>query len=447
MVSRDYSLAVYGLGYVGKAIASVMLRAGFSVIGVDSSENVVREVKAGIVKHVEGNVRETLLQGLRAGLFDVTMDGVAASRRCRVKLVTVPVYLTSLYEPDFSRLKAAAEAIGMGAEEGDLVIVESSVPPGTTMEVIKPALEEASGLRVEEELLLAYSPERIYIGRSVQDIEERYPKIVAGVGPRSTEAAKNLYLKIAKRGVIELSSPTAAELEKLAEGVYRDVNIALTNELAKLCTKLGIDYREVREAANSQPYCHLHVPGVGVGGYCIPVYPRFLMYVGRKLNVGLPLIELARETNLTMPSYTAGLVDLVVKELGLKEPKIVILGLAFRGGVDDTRFSPTYDLIDSLLKKGYSIERVHDPYVERDETLASLNILLSRKMEEAVKGTDVLVIATDHPEYSSLTLAMLKELSGAGKLGVVDGRLVLKGWREPPPGVAYVGIGRPLIKG
>ncbi|MEM2218085.1 MAG: nucleotide sugar dehydrogenase, partial [Thermofilaceae archaeon] len=266
-------------------------------------------------------------------------------------------------------------------------------------------------------------------------------------GPRSTEAAKNLYLKIAKRGVIELSSPTAAELEKLAEGVYRDVNIALTNELAKLCTKLGIDYREVREAANSQPYCHLHVPGVGVGGYCIPVYPRFLMYVGRKLNVGLPLIELARETNLTMPSYTAGLVDLVVKELGLKEPKIVILGLAFRGGVDDTRFSPTYDLIDSLLKKGYSIERVHDPYVERDETLASLNILLSRKMEEAVKGTDVLVIATDHPEYSSLTLAMLKELSGAGKLGVVDGRLVLKGWREPPPGVAYVGIGRPLIKG
>ncbi|MEM2218084.1 MAG: 3-hydroxyacyl-CoA dehydrogenase NAD-binding domain-containing protein, partial [Thermofilaceae archaeon] len=181
MVSRDYSLAVYGLGYVGKAIASVMLRAGFSVIGVDSSENVVREVKAGIVKHVEGNVRETLLQGLRAGLFDVTMDGVAASRRCRVKLVTVPVYLTSLYEPDFSRLKAAAEAIGMGAEEGDLVIVESSVPPGTTMEVIKPALEEASGLRVEEELLLAYSPERIYIGRSVQDIEERYPKIVAGV--------------------------------------------------------------------------------------------------------------------------------------------------------------------------------------------------------------------------------------------------------------------------
>lgn len=446
-MSRECSLAVYGLGYVGKAVASVMLRAGFNVVGVDSSENVVREIKAGVVKHVEEKVRETLLQGLRAGLFDATTDGVAASRRCSVKIVTVPVYLTSLHEPDFSRLKAAVEAIGVGAEEGDLVIVESSVPPGTTVEVVKPALEEASGLRVEDELLLAYSPERIYIGRSVQDIEEHYPKIVAGVGPKSARAAKDIYSRVAKRGVIELSSPTAAELEKLAEGVYRDVNIALANELAKLCTKLGVDYIEVREAANSQPYCHLHMPGVGVGGYCIPVYPRFLLHSGRKLNVSLPLVELAREANLAMPGYTASLVDLVISELGLREPKVAILGLAFRGGVDDTRLSPTYDLIDNLLKKGYFVERVHDPYVERDETLASLGIPLTKEIEAAVKGADVLVFATDHPEYSNLTLALLKELSGAKRLGVVDGRLVLRGWREPPPGVAYVGIGRPLVKG
>jgi nucleotide sugar dehydrogenase len=442
---RGRRVAVYGMGYVGKAVAAVMLRAGFEVVGVDVSREKVEELNRGSVRYVEAEVREAIARGLREGSFRATVDGVEASRECGVKVVTVPVYLGRDLQPDFSSFEAAVRAAGEGSEKGDLVVVESSVPPGTTLGLVKPVLEEASGLRVEDELLLAYSPERVYVGRAVKDIEERYPKVVAGVGPRSAEAAVALYSRVAKRGVVVLSSPTAAELEKLAEGVYRDVNIALANELARLAAALGVDYLEVREAANTQPYCHLHMPGVGVGGYCIPVYPRFLTYAASKLGLKLPLVELARRINLSMPGYTADLVDAVAGRLGVGEPKVAILGLAFRGGVDDTRLSPTYDLLDALLKKGYGDVVVHDPYVERDAQLEALGVELVKDLEGALRGRDVIVIATDHPEYAGLTLGSLKSASGRERVGVVDGRLVIKDWRSPPPGVVYAAIGRPIV--
>ncbi len=447
MREREGKVAVFGMGYVGKALAAVLLRAGFSVVGVDVSEERVRELNGGIVRHVEERVREALKRGLTEGRFAATLDGVGAARSCRVKIITVPVHLRGGWEPDFSSLLAAVEAAGRGSEAGDLVVVESSVPPGTTVNVVKPALERWSGLRVEDELLLAYSPERVYVGRAVEDIEERYPKIVAGVGPRSTEAARRLYSAVARRGVIVMSSPTAAEFEKLAEGVYRDVNIALANELAKLAAKLGLDYAEVREAANSQPYCHLHMPGVGVGGYCIPVYPRFLLHAAAKVGLRLPLVELAREVNLSMPGYTADLVDMVVGDMGLSRPRVAILGLAFRGGVDDTRLSPTYDLVDHLLKRGYDSLVVHDPYVASDERLEAVGVPLLSDLERAVEGSDVVVIATDHPQYAELTPEQLLSLSKRPRLGIVDGRLVVRDWRRLPAGVYYVGVGRPLVRG
>ncbi|MEM1810104.1 MAG: nucleotide sugar dehydrogenase [Thermofilaceae archaeon] len=445
MIERD-RVAVYGMGYVGKAVAAVFLRAGFRVVGVDVSEERVSELNRGVVRYAESKVREAILMGLREGRFQATSDGVEASSRCRVKIITVPVHLRSDGTPDFASLEAAVEAAGRGAREGDLVVVESSVPPGTTLEVVAPTLEKASGLDVGDELLLAYSPERVYVGRAVEDIEERYPKVVAGVGPRSAEAARALYERVARKGVIVMTSPTAAEFEKLAEGVYRDVNIALANELAKLAAALGIDYSEVRAAANSQPYCHLHMPGVGVGGYCIPVYPRFLIHVARRLGLELPLIELARQINLSMPGYTAELVDIVARELGSLKPRIAVLGLAFRGGIDDTRLSPTYDLIDHLMKKGYELITVHDPYVAEDRTLRDLGLPLTHDLAEAVRGKEVVVIATDHPEYADLTPTLLQKLAETDRLAIVDGRLVVKEWRSPPKGVIYVGVGRPLVK-
>ncbi|MEM1853250.1 MAG: UDP binding domain-containing protein, partial [Thermofilaceae archaeon] len=198
--------------------------------------------------------------------------------------------------------------------------------------------------------------------------------------------------------------------------------------------------------ANSQPYCHLHMPGVGVGGYCIPVYPRFLIHVARRLGLELPLTELARQINLSMPGYTAELVDIVARELGSLKPRIAVLGLAFRGGIDDTRLSPTYDLIDHLMKKGYELITVHDPYVAEDRTLRDLGLPLTHDLAEAVRGKEVVVIATDHPEYADLTPTLLQKLAETDRLAIVDGRLVVKEWRSPPKGVIYVGVGRPLVK-
>jgi len=272
--SGNLTVAVYGMGYVGTAIAAVWLRAGARVIGVDVDVDKVRRLEACEFKLSDRQV-EGELKRLK-DMIRYTTDGVEASRLSNVKIVTVPIYLGKDKRPVFDAFKSALEGIARGLKAGDLVIIESSVPPGTTMDVALPILEGVSGLRVERDFALAYSPERIYVGRAIADIEERYPKVIGGVGPVSSRVAATLYGSIAKKGVMVLSNPTAAEFEKLAEGVYRDVNIALANELAQLARLLGLDFDEVREAANSQPYSNIHKPGPGVGGSCIPVYPYFL---------------------------------------------------------------------------------------------------------------------------------------------------------------------------
>jgi len=271
--------------------------------------------------------------------------------------------------------------------------------------------------------------------------------VVSGAGPRSLRAVADLYSRVARKGVVEVSSPTVAELEKLAEGVYRDVNIALANELAKLCSALGVDFLEVARAANTQPYCHLHSPGTGVGGYCIPVYPRFLLHAAAGVGLELPLTRLARGINASMPGYVAGLVDQVRAVLGLEDPRVAVRGLAFRGGVDDTRLSPTYDLIDHMLKRGYRRIVVHDPYVRGDETLEKLEIPLYQGLNEALEGSDIVVISTDHPEYRGLSLDAVRAAAGRERMGLVDGRLIVEDWRNPPPGVVYAAVGRPLTIG
>ncbi|RLE88933.1 MAG: nucleotide sugar dehydrogenase, partial [Thermoprotei archaeon] len=223
-------VAVYGMGGVGLAIATVWLRVGAKVLGVDVDSDKVNRLNRGIIDHEEKVVIETLKNALEKKFFRATTDGILASKESDLKIVIVPLLLKN-GEPDFNPLIDATTKIGKGLKRGDVVVVETSVPPGTTEELVKEILERESGLRVEEDFGLAYSPERVMVGRAVKDIEERYPKIVAGIGPRSTNIVKTLYSLIASRGIIVMSSPRAAELEKLVEGAYRDVNIALANEV------------------------------------------------------------------------------------------------------------------------------------------------------------------------------------------------------------------------
>ncbi len=446
LINGELIVSVFGLGRVGLPLACAWLRAGAKVIGVDVNEEKVRLLRKGKCPFHEPRIPEIIKRYIKKETFIVTSDGVWASTNSNVKIVTVSTTLRrgiNGVELNLNPLRAALRTIGKGLRQGDIVIIESSVPPGTTEEIAKPLLENVSNLRTERDFGLAYSPERISEGRALYDIEEAYPKIVAGIGPKSTKVVKALYSVIAKKGVIVMSRPTAAEFEKLAEGIYRDVNIALANELAKLAHVLALDFMEIRKAANSQPYCNLHLPGVGVGGACLPIYPYFMEYIARKYGMRLRLTMCAREINDSMPTYVAKLVMSAIEKLGLEigEVKVAILGDAFRGDVDDSRLSPTHDLVRELKARGIQNIVVHDPLVKEDK---ELDVPLMDNLIDVVRDSDVVVVCTDHSEYKKLSIKELAEMSGKKKMVIIDGRNIFD-YSDIPVNVIYVGVGRPWV--
>jgi nucleotide sugar dehydrogenase len=422
------TVAVYGLGHVGLSIATVWLRAGARVIGVDVREDIVRSIGDGVSSiQDEPVIPEVISKSVAEAKLRTTLDGVKASRESDVKIIAVPTTLSKEKNCDIAALKQVLQVIAGGLKKGDLVIIESSVPPTTTIKVAQPALEKGSSLGAEEDFGLAYSPERVLEGRAIEDIETRYPKVVGGLGPKSTQAAAALYEVIARQGVIRVSSPTVAETEKLVEGIYRDVNIALANELASFCGPIGIDFTEVREAANSQPFCHLHYPGF-VGGWCIPFYPYFMMQVASEKKVELELTRLARNINEKKPQLLVKVADSMLKEVrtgGLKGSKVAILGLTFRGDIADTRNSPSYEVIELLLRRGVKTISAHDPYVTGDAGFIARGVKLAASINEALTGADLAMIMTDHSIFKiqSKQNEILEAISAQAIL--IDGRSVL----------------------
>ncbi len=443
VLSGSSPVAVYGMGYVGLALTAVYLRHGLRVIGVDINRDKLDSIRRGELGSTESEIREAVIQGLRNERLILTNDGVRASNECRVKVVTVPVYMDWISKKvRFNELVSALKAIAEGIQRGDLIIIESSVPVGTTEEVAKPVLESVSGLRVENDFYLAYSPERIYVGRAVKDIEERYPKIVSGVGSKSLREVSRFYEHICLKGVIRLSSTKAAEFEKLAEGIYRDVNIALANELALLAQSLGIDYYEVREAANSQPYCHLHLPGPGVGGYCIPLYPYYMMLNSLKHGIVLETVRTARRINESMPNNVVRLVNTLSLELGIRpeRTKVAVLGASFRGDIDDTRLSPTHDIVAGLKSMGFHEIVVHDPLVKADPELGRLGVRLTDDLREALNKSKIIVICVRHTAYSKLKVSEILRMSGNDAVVVDTVNIVIDDGN-------YCGKGRLVVLG
>ncbi|MFB0543690.1 MAG: nucleotide sugar dehydrogenase, partial [Candidatus Bathyarchaeia archaeon] len=376
------------------------------------------------------------------GRFRATIDLINASEESEVKFIAVPTMLTEGKRFDGRALEKALRSIGRGLKRGDAISIECSVPPTTTENWVKPILEEESGLKAEEDFALVFSPERIYEGRVLEDLEERYPKVVGGIGSRSTELFAILYCRVAKKGVLKMRNATTAELSKLFEGIYRDVNIALANELAGLCQALDVDFMEVRTASNSQPFCHLHKPGVGVGGACIPVYPYFILEKAEEGGVTMNLTRAARLINEEMPENTVNLLQRTLEDIGLelKEVKVTILGLAFRGDIPDPRASPTYELAQRLKSLGAEVV-VQDPYIEADRGLEGMGVPLVKSVGDAVKGASVILIATDHAEYTKLNLSELRRSTRTPTI-VFDGRGIIDP-RRVPAGMYFTGIGRP----
>jgi nucleotide sugar dehydrogenase len=422
------TIAVYGLGHVGLGISAAWLRAGGKVIGVDINEQIIKSINNGASPTKdEPGVPETIRESVAKMKLEATSDGVKASSDSDVKIIAVPTTLTGSNEPDLSALEQALQTVAKGLKKGDLIVIESSVPPTTTVTMAKTILEKTSKLRVEKDFGLAYSPERIFEGRVLEDIEQRYPKIVGGIGSKSTEATAALYEVIAQKGVIKTTSPTVAETSKLFEGIYRDVNIALANELGKFCGAIDIDFNEVRQTANSQPFCHLHTPGF-VGGWCIPFYPHFVLQIANEKNLNLPLTSLGRKINQDKPQLLVKVADSVMRQVngkGLSGSRVAVLGLSFRADVPDTRNSPSYEIIDLLLKKQVSEISAFDPFITQDMSLMKKGIRIAADVSEAISDANLILITTDHSTFrSELTSENLLRTASTPAV-LIDGRNVL----------------------
>lgn len=410
----DLTVGVWGLGKMGMPLACVLADHGATVRGVDIDSTVVERVNEGIVPIENEPGMSDLLERYGGDRLEATDNGAVAAKEVDVAIVLVPTVLDDDHEPDMAPLVAAAEDIARGLEPGNLVVLESTVPPGTTSGLFRDRLE-SSGLQAGVDFGLAFCPERTSSGRVVRDLTESYPKIVGGIDEESTAAAAHLYRQFNEPGVVTMDGPTAAEAVKVFEGVYRDVNIALANELAKACAEWGLDAADVFDAANSQPYCDIHDPGVGVGGHCIPVYPHFV--VDRASET--PLVETARAVNDDMPAHTVGLLETKLAEHGieLSEARVLVLGLTYRPGVNELRYAPALDVIDHLLDASATVY-AHDPLVD-DETIEETGAIPIADPIDADE-IDGVILTTGHETYDRLDTSDFEEILDAPV--IIDGR-------------------------
>jgi len=422
-------VVVIGLGYVGLPVAVVFASKGVEVIGVDVNESKVRAVNEGKCYIREPGLDSLLEDVVSRNLLRATTDGAKAIREADAVITAVP---TPVREGvvDLSYLRSALEVIKQGIHKDLLVVIESTIPPGTMVKFVKPFLERTS-LKVEEDFYLAHVPERIAPGRAIEEIL-RVPRIIGGVGPKSTERAIELYSKINPN--LLPTDATTAEFVKLIENIFRDINIAYANLLALIAEKIGVDVYEAIRLANTHPRVNIHQPGVGVGGPCLTKDPYMLIKIAEDI-FGIELISIARRINEYMPYHTVEIIRRVLEDNGIniRAAKVAILGVAYKGGVDDVRGSPASVIIKELRKLSAEVV-VYDPYTH--ETFGAVSV---NSVEQAVKGADVMVIITDHPEFKQLDLSKLGRLMRHQI--IIDGRRVFEPHILIEKGFRYYGIG------
>ena len=418
---------VVALGKMGLPLAAYIARAGHDVVGCDIDRQAVELVNAGHPPFPgEAGLAEALAEAVAAGRLRATTDTTAAVADGPDLVVAVPpLYVDAQATPDWRNVDAVCAAIAAGLRPGTVVSIETTVPVGTTRARVAPALEAGSGLRSGTDFDVVFSPERVFSGRVFADLAT-YPKLVGGLDADGEARGVALYEQFIAAEVRPMGSAEAAELTKLAETTYRDVNIAFANELARYADRLGLDVRAVIDAANSQPFSHIHGPGVAVGGHCIPVYPHFLL-AG---DPGARLPRTAREINDAMPAYAVDLLDQALG--GLDGRTIAILGVAYRGGVKETAFSGAAALRGELRARG-ARPLARDPLFD-DAELAAAGYE-PWPPGEPVAGA---IVQADHAQYRALEPADV-----CGATVVVDGRGVLDVAAFAAGGVRVLGIGRP----
>jgi UDP-N-acetyl-D-glucosamine dehydrogenase len=414
--NRSAVIGVIGLGYVGLPLAMEFAKAGFKVIGFDVSQRVVSLLNEG-TSHIQDVPGSEVAALVREGLFEATTDEARLSETDAIS-IAVPTPLSKTRDPDMSYVISATEAAMRQAHSGMLVILESTTYPGTTREILLPALSKR-GFTVGDDVFVAFSPERVDPGNPVYHTKNT-PKVVGGITPACTQLAKALYGACIDQ-IVTVSSPEAAELVKLLENTFRSVNIGMVNEMAIVCDKLGVDVWEVIDAAATKPFGFMRfTPGPGIGGHCIPLDPHYLAWKMRTLNYKTRFIDLASEINSQMPAFV---VEKVMHALNAdRKPvngsRVLVLGVAYKRDIDDVRESPALDVIRLLEDQGATVD-FHDPYIRcvREDGHVREGVDLTA---EAVADTDAVVVVTDHRNVDY-------QLVMDNALLVVDSRNVMQG--------------------
>jgi len=412
-------IALVALGKIGLPLAVQFAKKGHQVIGCDVNQKTVDLVNQGIEPFPgEAHLDQYLKEVVSSGLLTATTDTAAAVSQVDAVVVVVPLFVDSDGVPDFGWMDDATSKIAAGLKPGTLVSYETTLPVGTTRNRFAPALEKGSGLVAGKDFHLVFSPERVLTGRVFADLR-KYPKLVGGINESSTKAGIDFYNAVLdfddrpdlaeKNGVWDLLTCEASEMAKLAETTYRDVNIALANQFAIYAEGANIDIAKVISASNSQPYSHIHQPGIAVGGHCIPIYPRFYLWNDPKATV----VRAAREANAAMPEHA---ISILAQSLGdLKGKQVAVLGISYRGGVKESAFSGVFPTVDNLKKSGATV-LVNDPMYTNEE-ITSLGFT-PYKIGTSVEAV---ILQADHKEYKEL-----KSSDFPGVKAIVDGRRYLK---------------------
>lgn len=433
-----YVIAVVGCGRIGLPTACLFADAGFKVICFDIDTKIVSQVSLGKTPFLESGLDDLLRKNLAEGRLSATSNVKEALSNSDIIVIAVDTPIDEKKRPNYSNLEKACRDIGLNIKPGNLIILESTVGPGITEALVKETLETSSGLKAGKDFGLSFSPVRASVGTVLQDMV-RYPRVLAAVDKRSLIAAKAVLKTIVKGGIIDVSSIKAAEIVKLAENIYRDVNLALSNEIALFCEKVGVDYFEVQAAANTQPYCHLLRPGL-VGGH-IPKDPFLLIYEAENIGVKLRIPALARRINDESVKWAINLIKnaFKVSNKTFRRSKIAILGVSYKPNVKEVKGSLVVNLVNLLQSKGVEV-RVFDPYYSSEE-LKDINLPTEGDLNRTLEGADCVVIAVGHEKFRHLSLKKMGVLMKKPPL-IVDLANLVDPREAEGEGFIYRGLGR-----
>jgi UDP-N-acetyl-D-glucosamine dehydrogenase len=397
---KTAKIGILGMGYVGMPLAVVFAEKGFNVLGIDPDPRKVETFNKGI-SYIQDVPTETVARLQKAGTLNMTADFAALAEMDAVS-ICVPTPLRQTGDPDMSYILSATEQLAKYVHKGMVIVLESTTYPGTTRELLGPMLTEKSGLKVGEDLFICFSPERVDPGREDWTTFNT-PKVLGGMTAACVEVGAAWY-EGAIKTVVQVSSPEAAEMAKLLENTFRMINIAMVNELALMCERLGVDVWEVIDAAATKPFGFMKfTPGPGLGGHCIPIDPLYLSWKMKEMSYSARFIELASEINTNMPRYVVSRVLDAMNDRGktLKGNKVLVLGVAYKPDIDDVRESPALDVIALLRKKGALVEYhdPHIPHIHHEHEDWKMESIADADLMKSVKAADAVVIITNHTSY------------------------------------------------